>query len=284
VLKWAKTKAAEKKLKAYLSPLLPHIRFPTLSLEQLATYVSPTELLTTDQELICYQYAAAQVNWGEGDVILSPPEEYKVKHFDEVQFRERQSRGWVVKYDDAKAEVLQEGVFYWLGTRRRTMAWTNPSELKDEKEQPLSFCSVSSISSGVASTITARAHENGYTRNTIPQWIQVELKTIYVCPTHYQWGNRLASAGSAMVPRNWRFEGSNDGSKWEVLSSHNNDVSMPDTAGLVRGWKLDGVKGRFFRFFRFNMTGPNVYGNGQLNFGNLEIFGTIRTAAESSAA
>jgi len=278
VLKWAKGKvlADEKKLRVFMEPLLPLLRFPTLTLEQLATHVSPTQLLTTQQELVCFQYAAAQVNWGEADDIRPPPEEEKLKCFDESQFRERQSRGWVIRYDEGRGDTFQEGVFYWLGTRRKTAPWVNPSDIRDEKDQAMTICTVSSTASGVASTVTARAHENGYTRNSLPQWIQVELKSISVSPTHYQWGNRQPAHGSAMVPRNWRFEGSNDGTTWEVLSTHTNDASMPDTAGLVRGWKLEGVKSRFFKFFRFNMTGPNAYGNGQLNFGNLEIFGTIR--------
>jgi len=282
VLKWAQEKpeCKEGKFKEFLEPLLQHFRFPTLSYQDLADFVSPTGLLTAEQELYCFLYAA-HVQSDSDEPVPSPPMEERAKLFDSSQFIERQGRGWRINYDEGANDVLQEGVFHWLGTRRGLVPWQNPADLRDDRSQPVLLCTAASTGSGTPNTITARAHENGYTRNAPDQWLQVELKGITVAPTHYQWGNRLVSAGTAMVPRNWRFEGSNDGRSWTSLSRHNNDQSMPDTAGLTRGWKIDGgAKNKFYRFFRFYQTGNNAYGNQQLNFGNLEIFGAIRASKE----
>jgi len=58
--KWAKAQVGEKpeEVKALLKEILPHIRFPLMTVAELSDNVSPSGLLTDEQMLALFQYAA----------------------------------------------------------------------------------------------------------------------------------------------------------------------------------------------------------------------------------
>lgn len=58
--------------------------------------------------------------------------------------------------------------------------------------------------------------------------------------------------------RNWQFQATEDGSKWEVLVDHVDDTTMPEKKGTVG---VFGIPRRFhdraFKGFRLVTTGDN---------------------------
>lgn len=78
------------------------------------------------------------------------------------------------------------------------------------------------------------------------------------------------NAGNARSPKNWTFEGSNDGIQWSVLDTQVNQINW--TVGLVREYSFNNEYS--FRYYRLNISANNttdVY----TNVGELKLFGFI---------
>jgi hypothetical protein len=104
--------------------------------------------------------------------------------------------------------------------------------------------------------------------------VKIDLKNMRLVPSGYSvkahssaWMN-----GNDFV-RSWRFEGSNDDSKWEALDSHTNSDELMgnDKEG---SFVISTV--RMFRFLRFVQTGTNSYGTRYLGLQRLEVFGLLQ--------
>eukprot|EP00457_Paulinella_chromatophora_P003202 gb/GEZN01003208.1/.p1 GENE.gb/GEZN01003208.1/~~gb/GEZN01003208.1/.p1 ORF type:complete len:584 (+),score=34.92 gb/GEZN01003208.1/:40-1752(+) len=287
VIRWATQRCEGEvtpdKLRLVLCEALPLLRFPTLQLSELANVVSPSGLLSVEQELLCYEYIVSKTpnlaDMQEDDDHSHPPcpDESRLSLFSPSQYTARQGRGWNIPFDPSQLTIRQNGVFYWLGTARGRSAWTNPAIDSNTEMRDKVVCTASSAANGSPSTVTGRVSENGYTNNTENSWIQVELKSIAISPTWYQYTTRGSAGGAPLPLRNWRFEAKyRDTDDWAVLSEHSNDQTMPNTSSTTCSWRCNNPIGKNYKIFRILQTGVGHSGSHQLNFGNLELFGMVR--------
>eukprot|EP00123_Amoebidium_parasiticum_P007694 comp18292_c0_seq1/m.19327 comp18292_c0_seq1/g.19327 ORF comp18292_c0_seq1/g.19327 comp18292_c0_seq1/m.19327 type:complete len:254 (-) comp18292_c0_seq1:462-1223(-) len=159
-----------------------------------------------------------------------------------------------------------DGVLYYLATNGHTTRWANPHEAGK----------VEVVASSVGGEPVAAVVDNQrgffHTGNAQGNWILVDLKGKRVVPTGY----KLSHGGLyRFYPRNWRVEGSCDGSEWVILSEHKNDESICE-GNLTARWAIEpSTKNEGYSLFRIVATDENAYGTYTMYCSGFEIFGTV---------
>lgn len=74
--------------------------------------------------------------------------------------------------------------------------------------------------------------------------------------------------------RNWKLEGSVNGSQWDLLRLHTNDKALA-LKGATATWPLQPA-GRFYRMFRLMQTGPNSNNNFYMCCSGFEAYGLLQ--------
>ena len=108
-------------------------------------------------------------------------------------------------------------------------------------------------------------------------WWCVDLTENYaLCLTHYTL--RHGQEQKASFLRNWRLEGSVDGSKWTVLKNHKNDHGLEEhkSSGTycTCTWAIDGEL-KAFRYFRIVQTGKNSSWRFGIFLSGIELYGVL---------
>ena len=119
-----------------------------------------------------------------------------------------------------------KGVLQYIATDGGKRAYSNPhdaglvvasmsSVAKPQHSQPMRF-------------VQGASHDDQYnmTNNVAGSWMAVDLKRP-LAATHYCLRSTQHVNGHKL--RNWRLEGSNDGSSWSTLREHANDTSLTGT-------------------------------------------------------
>lgn len=106
-------------------------------------------------------------------------------------------------------------------------------------------------------------------------WLCFDFKERKVMPTHYSLKS-LASSKQYYNIQSWNIEGSNDGTKWEVLDSRQNEKSLDDK-DASNTFEITNSSD-FYRYLRIHQTGPNTYKNTDYRFiiRSIEYFGIIQ--------
>lgn len=80
--------------------------------------------------------------------------------------------------------------------------------------------------------------------------------------------------------RNWRVDGSADGSSWTLLRRHTNDTSLSDVSS-THTWPLDvrSLKGPI-RFLRLVWEGPDSMGGHALSAAGLDLYGAVGSRSD----
>eukprot|EP01083_Nonionella_stella_P143759 447458_1 len=109
------------------------------------------------------------------------------------------------------------------------------------------------------------------TNNTQPSFMALDIKPIVIKLTHYTLKHHN-SFHAALT--SWTLEGSNDGSKWTVLSIHIADSSLR-RPGDTMTWPIDiNTEGNdYFSQFRIYMTDVNSSGRWYLACSGIELYG-----------
>ncbi len=94
-----------------------------------------------------------------------------------------------------------------------------------------------------------------FTYNKQNGWICIDFKTIKIKPTKYTLRHDIAAW---CYLRNWQFEGSVDGSNWELLKKHTNDTTI-NAAKQCHSWNIANCN-KSYRMFRIYLTGKNSSG------------------------
>jgi hypothetical protein len=76
------------------------------------------------------------------------------------------------------------------------------------------------------------------------------------------------------VLRSWNFEGSVNGSQWDILRSHKQDRAIAVQPFASASWSVDG-QGKQYTSFRIVGTGPDSGGQHFVHFGSVEIWGKM---------
>jgi len=170
------------------------------------------------------------------------------------------------------------GLFYWLGTSGGTTEFKNPLAQKLVDVTSTNLCNQN------ASQWIFEGHLASRDIFFKPPfsgpdscWFTIDLLNFRISPTKYTL--RAASANTGYVPaapRNWLLEGSVDGNQWTTLSDHKNDTTLATVFKATASWTLQNPQEEYFRFIRFKQTGyKNYYPPQYLNFGGLEIYGSV---------
>ena len=116
-----------------------------------------------------------------------------------------------------------------------------------------------------------------YTDNQPDSWFSFDLGARRsLIPNHYCLRHRSPNGNHVM--RSWRFEGSNDGSSWITLRTHQDDTTVPAKANAVGAWSI--ATGAGFRYFRLYQTGKNSNDNDHLMCSNIEIYGLLTDSSD----
>jgi hypothetical protein len=108
--------------------------------------------------------------------------------------------------------------------------------------------------------------------------VKIDLKDLRLVPSWYSVKAHGAAfvQGSHFVPP-WRFDGSDDGSKWEVLDSHTDSGELMGN-DKEASFAISAV--RTFRFLPFIQTGANSFRSRYFCLQRLEIFGQLQRNPE----
>ena len=171
-----------------------------------------------------------------------------------------------------------DGVLFHIGTNGGTRQYVNPHTAGDV------VASWSSIGEGTVDMFvqhthnnqfgTRQVHVNSYTHNTPNSWMQVDLgENRALRPTHYCLRHGYENYHQHIL-RNWRLEGSNNGTHWTTIRNHNNDTSIPAQMAGAANWTVDNCTERF-RWFRIYNHGLNSSRSNNLMCSGIELYGDL---------
>lgn len=183
----------------------------------------------------------------------------------------REGSGRVFHY---KSDFDKYGVFYWMGSNFRTIAWEHPSNNSDQAKRVIA--SRSSDKEGSARDLLDHEHikkKRSCTEAEKESWWRVELSKKYsLYLTHYTLRHGRDNGDSFL--RNWQLEGSLDGSTWKVLKKHNNDNSLRKPSSYTATWSVEEETGAF-RFFQIVQTGKNSSKDFGIYLTGMELYGVL---------
>jgi len=248
-------------LRATLSEILPLIRFPIMTATEMALTVTPSKLLTSEQELQLYTHIGSQA--GKKKVVIVDEKKGAIPKIAGFPARLRRPPGTLLaataRFED------NSGIVYWIGTNEAKGTYTNPATSGG-------INITMSSTGGSASTAlfdrnyTGSAVENSYGREPQP-WIMCEFRRYRIRPTAYF----LAQEQDHYV-RNWRMEGSDDGATFTVIREHTNDATLHTS----NRWAFFDLKSpAFFRFIRLILTGPGHNGSANFDITEMEFYGYV---------
>jgi hypothetical protein len=113
--------------------------------------------------------------------------------------------------------------------------------------------------------------------NQFDHSVQIDFKNYRIRPSGYSVKVHNSSWSGAHFVKSWRFEGSNDGTSWEVLDSHTNSSEL---SACDREVSFECQSSSQFRVVRFLMVGANSSGDRYLSLQRLELFGELTKATE----
>jgi hypothetical protein len=167
----------------------------------------------------------------------------------------------------------KNGLFTFLGTSKKK--YENPSILR---LVTVSCDTLSSFGNKPFSLIGAEC-TNFYTDTKDPNQeisvlISLEPSQYQLRPNYYSLRNALKVYDNAL--RNWKLEGSTDGTEWKLLKEHENDESIETKSGFAFSWPLE--TDEFFSKFKITSTGSQADEEDDKNitFGGIEFYGTLR--------
>jgi len=164
-----------------------------------------------------------------------------------------------------------KGVLYHIATNGSKRDYVNPHT----SARVVASLSSSSSHSSPARFVQGTSHDgqHNYTDHKSGSWMAVDLKRL-LAPTHYCL--RSSKHANSHKLRNWRLEGSKDGSSWKCLREHVNDFSLADTKFSVASWPIENADTAVFRHFRVYQTCKNSSGDNHLMCAGIELYGMLR--------
>ena len=178
-----------------------------------------------------------------------------------------------------KALGDENGVLYHLGALAKLETnqpkWVNPATTA------VLLASASSTDSGCdpISSIAGREAKRFATKNLAKSWVGLEFVGYALSLKKYTL--RHAETPKTEALRGWKLEGSKDGRKWVVLDERKNDQTL-NAKGVCVAYDIrqSPVTREPFSHFRLTSTQPNSGNTHTLALGNIELYGTLKKAAE----
>lgn len=162
------------------------------------------------------------------------------------------------------------GVCYFRGTDNGAIAWTNPHTAGRV------VVSRSSTLNGADADLVNRAIDYNTTDNNSGEWVRIDLGAgNQLVVTDYTLQNG-SNAGFDHTPRNWKLQGSNDGSAWTDIDTRTNNTDIAFSSGAWAKFTL-GSTPAAYRYLRVLATGVNNGGDATefLQVGEFEFYGSF---------
>ena len=167
----------------------------------------------------------------------------------------------------------ENGLIYYLGTNgKKALNWSNPIKRK------IMYATTSfgqNIPFGnIADFIERNGHHNVHTGDQENCWVAFDLGLRFQLSA-YSLKHSRGYQKSAL--RNWQLQGSDDCETWKILKEHKNDLSLSNSAGCTKTWKLKAKAcNRPYRYLRIQQTGPNSSGSSyHISMAGFEVYGKI---------
>ena len=154
------------------------------------------------------------------------------------------------------------GLFYYLGQIGNNNVWSNPCNTSR-----LSITS-SSVESGSVTSLTDRQESSFFTNSNPDNWVQFSLGSSKLKCNYYSIKTRNNSYG--YYPRNWKLQGSNDGSTWDDLSTQIDNTALVNNSQWLSLPVQSNIK---YSIFRLLSTGQTSSGYYYIVLGEVELYG-----------
>ncbi|MEH1801386.1 MAG: discoidin domain-containing protein [Nostoc sp.] len=155
-----------------------------------------------------------------------------------------------------------KGLFYYLGTNKLTSPWNNPSI------DSLNI-TASAVENGTVSLLVDRQDSEFWTPSVVNNWVSFHLTTGKLICNYYSIKTRKANVD--YYPRNWKLQGSNDGSTWNDLDNQINNTNL---TAISQWLSLPVTTSVSYSYFRLLTTGANSSGYYHLCLGEVELYGS----------
>jgi len=234
---------------------------------EMALTVTPARLLTAEQELQLYTHIGKVSGKRATEVKDEPKKGAKKEHPRVAGFISVSRKPFGILRSATSRFEDNTGIFWFIGTDEGKRGYVNPIE--SEVACRMSTL-VGSLPSLADRNYTSTPVENTYGSDAAP-WIEFEFRRWKVRPTSYF----LAQEQDHYL-RNWRMEGSDDGSSWTTLREHVSD----STIHTSNRWAFFDLKAdKFYRRLKLQMTGPSHNGSTNMDVTEMEFFGCITPAS-----
>lgn len=162
------------------------------------------------------------------------------------------------------------GIIYYLASTQAAENWTNG--WVNPHATGIVTVSASSVGSGNVSMLVGRLPNSFYTANSAGSWIQLDFgpsRTVRVDSYQLRHSNF-----SSNYLRNWKLQGSMDGSTWTDLDVRSNDATITARNQFANFTPSVGNTS-FWRYIRLLSTGVDSNSANFLCLGQIELYGAI---------
>ena len=152
------------------------------------------------------------------------------------------------------------GLFYFIGTNSRSIAWVNPAG------NSLTI-TASSIASGSLISLTNRQNSDFLTNSVANSWVKFQVAGKLKC-NYYSIRTRAANVD--YYPRNWILQGSNNGADWIDLNIQVNNTTLSSVGQWL---SLPVVTNVSYSSFRILQNGLNSSNSHFFCLDEIELYG-----------
>lgn len=267
--------------------LLPHIRFPLMSSEELEEISG--HLLASQSQLLRDLLAEARCS-APGDRLVSAP---SVRADRLVQELSPLAAAASARYQ-RRAPISEcnpliymydgdyNGVFWHIGTRYGTQKWVNPAVAGLVTVAASSPVIRGTDPKALVGRTFARHNFAGPRRDPMHgglcAWWAVDLGQGHALECNYY---TLRSDGSSNFLRNWALQGSHDGHMWVDIRRHERDLALT-LPGQYASWAVGGKAAMVpYRHFRILLLAPDPEATNPYHIclSHMELYGNFRVAS-----
>ncbi|HYX16488.1 MAG TPA: hypothetical protein VE944_19395 [Nostoc sp.] len=152
------------------------------------------------------------------------------------------------------------GVLYYVGTGNGTRVWQNPHNSG-------LILTASSVTKGSLPLLSDRAEGEFHTNDAAGSWVRINLGGARLKCNRYSIRNRNADLHYL---RNWKLQGSNDGTNWVDLDAQVNNTFLVTPSQWLSLPVTSNVE---YSNFRLLITGVNSSNAYYICLGELELYG-----------
>jgi hypothetical protein len=183
-------------------------------------------------------------------------------NYEDVRLQRRLANGIEFQY---VSDFDEHGILHWIASNGNQEEWKNPHN------QQLIRVSSSSLERGNWADLCERDPHELWTKDVPASWFQIDLKHRLVVPTHFTLRHGMATKADFL--RTWDFQGSRDGSNWELITRHKQDESL-DEGFASHSWRIGPMRSSF-RIFRILQTAKNSSNHNFLVLSGFELYGEL---------